>query len=65
MVKELLVPAAKPGSTPGYAVFCFFFLYLFFSVWSLFFKTIFPLGFFFFILTADLAGHALGSILIF
>ena len=61
MVKELLVPAAKAGSTPGYAVFCFF-CTVFFSVW---FKTILPLGFFFFILTADLAGHARGSILIF
>ena len=62
MVKELLVPTAKGGSPPGYAVFCFFCTVFFFSVW---FKTIFPLGFFFFILTADLAGHALGSILIF
>ena len=36
----------------------------FFSVWSLFFDTIFPFGLFFFILTADLAGHTLGSIYI-
>ena len=43
-------------------LFSVFFVPFFFSVW---FKTIFPLGFFFFILTADLAGHALGSILIF
>ena len=64
MVKELLVPAAKAGSTPGYAVFCFFCTF-FFLFGLFFFKTIFPLGFFFFILTADLAGHALGSILIF
>ena len=36
----------------------------FFSVWSLFFNTIFPFGLFFFILTADPAVHALGSIYI-
>ena len=36
---------------------------LFFPVWSIF-NTIFPFGLFFFILTADLAGHALGSIYI-
>ena len=35
-----------------------------FSVWSLFFNTNFPFGLFFFILTADPAGHALGSIYI-
>ena len=41
------------------------FLYRFFPVnWSLFFNTIFPFGLFFFILTADPAGHALGSIYI-
>ena len=34
VVKELLAPADKPGSTPGDAVFCFF--VLFFCVWSLF-----------------------------
>ena len=65
--------ADKPGSTFGNAVFCFFvpfcffwfcFVFLFFSVWSLFLNTIFPLGVFFFILTADPAGHALGSIYI-
>ena len=39
-------------------------LYRFFSVWSLFFNTIFPLGLFFFILSPDPAGHALGSIYI-
>ena len=40
-------------------------LYRFFPVnWSLFFNTIFPFGLFFFILTADPAGHALGSIYI-
>ena len=36
-------------------------LYRFFSVWSLFLNTNFPFGFFFFIFTADPAGHALGS----
>ena len=68
VVKELLAPADKPGSTPGDAVFCFFvpfcflfFVFCFFSVWSLF-NTIFPLGLFFFILTADPTGHTLGSI---
>ena len=52
MVKELLARADKPGSTPGAALYCLF--VPFFSAWS-------P---FFFILTADLAGHALGSIYI-
>ena len=36
----------------------------FFSVQSLFFNTIFPFGLFSFILTADPADHALGSICI-
>ena len=36
----------------------------FFPVWSLFLNTIFHFGFFFFIFTADPAGHALGSIYI-
>ena len=41
------------------------FLYRFFPVnRSLFFNTIFPFGLFFFILTADPAGHELGSIYI-
>ena len=62
VVKELLAPADKPGSTPGDAVFCFFVL-SFFSVWSLF-NTIFPFGLFFFVFTADPAGHALGTIYI-
>ena len=53
----------KPGSTPGEAVFCFF-VPFFFRVWSLFLNTIFSFGFFFFILTADPASHALGSIYI-
>ena len=57
VVKELLERAEKPGSTPGEAVY-FFFLF------GLFFNTIFPFGLFFFILTADPAVHALGSIFI-
>ena len=63
MVKELLVRANKPGSTPGDIVFCFIVVPLF-SVWPLFFNTIFPFGLFSFILTADPADHALGSIYI-
>ena len=50
--------ADKPGSTLGDAVFCFF-VPLFFCLVSLF-LTLFFL--FFFILTTDPAGHALGSI---
>ena len=61
MVKELLARADKPGSTPGDAVFCF--LYRFSCLVS-FFNTIFSFGLFFFILTADPAGHALESIYI-
>ena len=63
MVKELLARADKPGSTTGDAI-SYFFVRFFFSVWSLFFNTISPFGLFFFILTADPAGHALGSIYI-
>ena len=63
VVQELLAHADKPGSTLGDAVFCFF-VPSFFSVWSLFLNTIFPFGLFIFILTADPAGHALGSIYI-
>ena len=63
VVKELLARADKPGSTPGDAVFCFFVPFFFFCLVS-FFNTIFPFGLFFFILTADPAGHALGSIYI-
>ena len=55
----VLERADKPGSTPGDAIFCFFFLFGLF-----FFNTNFPFGLFFFILTADPAGHALGSIYI-
>ena len=54
--------ADKPGSTPGDVVFCFFFF--FFFLFGLFFNTTFPFGLFFFIVTADHAGHALGSIYI-
>ena len=43
-----------------FSVFCTVFFFLF----GLFFNTIFPFGLFFFILTADPAGHALGSIYI-
>ena len=60
VVKELLARVNKPGSTPGDAVFCFF-IPFFFSDWPIFFYTIFPFGLFSFILTADPAGHALGS----
>ena len=71
VVKELLARADKPGSTPGDDVFCFFvpfFFFLFFFFYRFFscpvLNTIFPFGIFFFILTADPAGHALGSIYI-
>ena len=63
VVKELLVRADKPGSTPVDAVFCFFVPFYFFCLVS-FFNTVFPFGLFFFILTADPAGHELGSIYI-
>ena len=46
---------------------CFLFLCIvlfFFLFWSLILNTIFPFGLFFFILTADPAGHALGSMYI-
>ena len=58
--KEFLSRADKPGSTPGDAAFCFF-VPFYFPVWSIFFNIIFRFGLFFFILTADPAGHALGS----
>ena len=63
VVKELLARADKPGSTPGDAGFCFFVPFLFSCLVS-FFNAIFPFGRFFFILTADPAGHALGSMYI-
>ena len=71
--KESLARADKPGSTQGDAVSWVFPVSLyrfvccccfFWPVWSLFFLIIFPFGLFFFILTADPAGHALGSIYI-
>ena len=62
VVKEMLARAGRPASTPGDTVFCFF-VPFFFCLVS-FFNTIFPFGLFFFILTADPAGHALGSIYI-
>ena len=58
--KELFARADKPGSTPCGAVFCLLVVPFF----SLFFNDIFPFGLFSFILTADPAGHALGSIYI-
>ena len=62
VVKELLERAViNPGSTPGDAVFCFFEQFLLFG---LFLNTIFPFGLFFFILIADPASHAIGSIYI-
>ena len=63
VIKEFLEGADKPGSTPGDAVFCCF-IPFFFPVLSLFFNTIFFFWPFFFILTADPAGHALESIYI-
>ena len=51
VVRELLAPTDKPGSTPGDAVFCFF--VPFFSLLSLFNTTF-----------ADPAGHTLGSVYI-
>ena len=65
VVKELLARADKPGSTPGDDVFCFFVLFFFSRFFSCpVLNPIFPFGSFFFILTADPAGHALGSIYI-
>ena len=64
VVKELLVRADKPGSTHGDAVFCFLVVPFFLCFVSVF-NTIFPFDLFSFILTADPAGHALGSIYIF
>ena len=62
-IKVIWSGADKPGSSPCDAVFCFFAPF-FFSCLVSFFNTIFPFGLFFFILTADPAGHALGSIYI-
>ena len=60
VVKELFERADKPGSTLGDSVFCFF--VPFFLCLVSFFNTIFPFALFFFVLNADPAGHALGSI---
>ena len=64
--QELLARADNPGSTPGDAVLCFFvpFSFFFFCLVSFFISTIFPFGLVFFILNADPAGQALGSIYI-
>ena len=61
VVKKFLACANKLDSTPGDPSFSFFVSFFFFPVWSIFFNTIFSFGLFFFILTADPAGHALGS----
>ena len=57
-INRVLLPATRFSVS----LYRFFF---FSPVWSLFFNTIFPFGLFFFILTADPAGHALGSIIYF
>ena len=62
--KELLARAGKPGSTPGEAVSCFFVPFFLVLFGLFFFNIIFPFGLFFSILTADPAGHTLGSIYI-
>ena len=64
VVKGLLARADKPGSTPGDAVFFFFFFALFFFLLVFVFNTIFPFGLLFFILTSDPADPVLGSIYI-
>ena len=64
VVKGLLARADKPGSTPDDTVFRFFVPFFFFFCLVSFFNTIFPFSLFSFILTADPAGHALGSIYI-
>ena len=60
VVKELLAPADKPGSTPGDAVFCFF--VSFFSLFGLFLRLFFVLALFSLFLRLTLLVHALGSI---
>ena len=62
VIKELLERADKRGSNPGDAVFCFF--VPFFLCLVSFFQQYFSFWPFFFILNADPAGHALGSIYI-
>ena len=64
VVKELLARADKPGSTPVDAASFLFLCTVFFLCLVSFFNTIFPFSLFFFILIADPAGHALGSIYI-
>ena len=56
--------ADKTGSTPGDAVFCFLVVPFFLCFVSVI-NTIFPFDLFSFILTADPAGHAFGSVYIF
>ena len=62
-IKVIWSGADKPGSALCDAVFCYFAPF-FSSCLVSFFNTISPFGLFFFILTADPAGHALGSIYI-
>ena len=62
--KESLARADKQGSTSGDAVSFFLCTVFFFYLFRLFFQHYLPFGLFFFILTADPAGHALGSIYI-
>ena len=64
MVKELLARADIPCSTSRRRCFLFLCTFFFLFVWSLFFNTIFHFGLFSFIITADPADHALGSIYI-
>ena len=59
-INGVRLPATLFSVSLSYLLFLFFF-----SVWSPFFNTIFPFGLFSFTLTADHAGHALGSIYIF
>ena len=62
-VKELLARADKPGSTPIPAtLFSDSFYRFFFFLFSRCFLILFPFGLFSFILTADPADHAHGSI---
>ena len=62
VVKELLERADKPGSTPSNAFSVS--LYRFFPCLVSFLALFFLLAFFFFVLSADPAGHALRSIYI-
>ena len=69
MVKELLARADNRVGLARRLCFLFLctvflFLCLFFCFLFAFFNTIFPFGLFFFILTADPTGRALGSIYI-